>query len=172
MELVFHTTSGALWSGPPSTYLNVVAVNMSMGGHWGKMTRHAACTLTEDLHRETGSTTTQKTRAIHGFYGNEWFEILWLVEKPQKISPWATWGSSALNIVQHGWTIYLKPQTSHVALIPQRLEQWVPDLPDPAVHTRQANHFWSTHSGRVGDFWTILDICPRNHGHDTESSRF
>ena len=24
MELVFHTTSGALWSGPPSTYLNVV----------------------------------------------------------------------------------------------------------------------------------------------------
>ena len=35
-------------------------------------------------------------------------------------------------------------------LIPQRLEQWVPD---PAVHTRQANHVWSTHSGRVGDFW-------------------
>ena len=24
MELVFHATSGALWSGPPSTYLNVV----------------------------------------------------------------------------------------------------------------------------------------------------
>jgi hypothetical protein len=110
MEMVFHTTSGALWSGPPSTYLNVVAVNMSMGSHWGKMTRHAACTLTEDLHRKTGSTTTQKTRAIYGFYGNEWFEILWLVEKPQKISPW---GSSALNIVQHGWTIYLKPQSSH-----------------------------------------------------------
>ena len=26
MELVFHTTSEALWSGPPSRYLNVVTI--------------------------------------------------------------------------------------------------------------------------------------------------
>ena len=29
MELVFHTTSGASQSGPPSTYLNVVTVVIS-----------------------------------------------------------------------------------------------------------------------------------------------
>ena len=33
MELMFHTTSGALWSGPPSTYLNVFKCRYSTHTH-------------------------------------------------------------------------------------------------------------------------------------------
>ena len=50
MELVFHTTSGALWYGPPSTYLNDVTVYINLS-----LIRYKECTRDLGHEKLTGN---------------------------------------------------------------------------------------------------------------------